>query len=200
VPESNNEYECGYIGCSYIEVKLILQRGFSTVLDSPALVNSLALSLHTPNIKVRLQVVDLLSALCVLSANEGQPMVLDALAESALFTDETYRFEWLIRSLIPVSSEDADPGSWEWRTGALAFVNALVGASELLEDRCSLRGELHRRGLNEVLHVSVERFRVESWLIASPCAIDPFQTRSAVRWEFTWTRRKRISGKHANCT
>lgn len=129
------------------------------MLDRPHLIDSLAISLHTPNLKLRLQIIDLLSALCVLSADEGQPLVLDALSESALLTDESYRFEWLIRSLIPTPGEDAEGVIWEWRTGALGFINSLVGASDLLEERSDLRGELRRRGLNEVLEVSFESSR-----------------------------------------
>jgi diaphanous 1 len=137
------------------ESKLIKQRGFSEVLDRPSLIDSIATTLHTPNLKLRIQITDLLSALCVLSADEGQPSVLDALTESALRSDEAYRFEWLIRSLIPISGEDIDLAIWEWRTAVMGFVNALVGASDLLEERCSLRGELRRRGLDEVLEVSL---------------------------------------------
>lgn len=81
-------------------------------------------------------------------------MVLDGLTEFALQSEEAYRFEWVIRSLIPISGEDIDLAIWEWRTAALGFMNALVGASDLLEERCSLKGELRRRGLDEVLDVS----------------------------------------------
>lgn len=48
-----------------------------------------------------------------------------------------------------------EEGVWEARTASMALVNAITNFPDSLEDRILLREELTRRGLNEVLVVSL---------------------------------------------
>lgn len=88
--------------------------------------------------------------------------------------EEAFRFEELIQSLrLPEEDPNAeligssgrggrgagvgteDDGVWEARTASLVLVNALTNCPESLEERVMLREEFGRRGLNEVIVVSV---------------------------------------------
>lgn len=48
-----------------------------------------------------------------------------------------------------------EEGVWEARTASMALVNAITNFPDSLEDRILLREEFTRRGLNEVLVVSL---------------------------------------------
>jgi hypothetical protein len=49
---------------------------------------------------------------------------------------------------------EAEEGDvWEYRTAAMALVNALVNSPDDLDERLALREEFARRGLNEVMTV-----------------------------------------------
>lgn len=158
-----DEHGCEYL-CLYTRRLSLasraykVQSGFSAVVNTPQIIYDLIIALHTPNLRLRVQIADLLSALCVLSAEEGRRLLLDGFSEAALHIKHANRFEWLIRGLIPSAETESDVDVndevWEWRTEVLILFNALAGASALLEERCDLRGELHRRGLNEILGVS----------------------------------------------
>lgn len=79
--------------------------------------------------------------------------------------EESFRFESLINSLrspeITDESDDGEPlgygneeeGIWEARTASMTLINALTNCPDELEDRITLREELSRRGLNEVIVV-----------------------------------------------
>lgn len=122
------------------------------MLERPILVTYIALCLLTPSIKLRCLTADLLAALCVISPNEGQPLVLAAMSEFRMVFDESFRFEWLIASLDPAAVEP-DGLLWEWRTSILALLNAVVNAPDSPEFRCEIRGELLRRGLTHAIEV-----------------------------------------------
>ena len=64
--------------------------------------------------------------------------------------NETHRFEWLLAQCIEPPCTDASLG-WDWRTGVVAFFNAICNTHNDLEVRCELRGELYRRGLGHLL-------------------------------------------------
>lgn len=75
------------------------------------------------------------------------------------------RFQWLIASLDVSRGFNEDnagaelDGVWEWRVSLLGLLNALANTPESLEERCTLRGELDRRGLAGAIEVS--RVRAE---------------------------------------
>ncbi|SAM77134.1 related to Diaphanous protein homolog 1 [Ustilago bromivora] len=145
-----------------------IELGFEKVLEQPNLVNCIAFALRSPSYKLRLQVADVLAALCVLSLEDGHRMVCGALSELKVVTGERFRFAFLVNDLKPNASseslseawdtsvdvDDADANEaieWEYKAAAMVLVNAITNSPEDLEERVSLRDELARRGLNEVL-------------------------------------------------
>lgn len=145
-----------------------IQPGFNEVLTSTIIITHIAYSLHTPSIKLRTLACELLAAICVLSLSEGHKAVLSALSDYRIAYEESFRFESLIASLrLPDLANDGDvsddefsgggedEGIWESRAASMALVNALTNCPESLEDRVLLREEFGRRGLNEVIVVSV---------------------------------------------
>lgn len=104
----------------------------------------------------------MLAAICVLSIIEGHKLVLAALSDYHVAHDEVFRFEHLVASLrLPDGNNGAatatsgGEGIWEARTACLALVNAITNCPEAVEERVMLRDELGRRGLNEVIVVSL---------------------------------------------
>ncbi|KAJ1032638.1 hypothetical protein NDA16_000661 [Ustilago loliicola] len=145
-----------------------IELGFEKVLEQPNLVNCIAFALRSPSYKLRLQVADVLAALCVLSLEDGHRMVCGALSELKVVTGERFRFAFLVEDLEPNASneslneawetsadlDDADANEaieWEYKAAAMVLVNAITNSPEDLEERISLRDEFARRGLNEVL-------------------------------------------------
>lgn len=110
--------------------------------------------LHTPSLRLRREVADLLGALCVISPIEGHQLVLAAFSDFRVEYKERFRFEWLITSLGPIDPDDQTQAAWEWRTSVLALPLALAGATDELELRCEVQGEVRGRGLNQAIEVS----------------------------------------------
>jgi diaphanous 1 len=175
-----DEYGCRSFPVSFLseaDSGILEQVGFSQVLTHPNIVQFLTYSLYTPSAKLRALVADVLAALCVLSPNEGHGLVLSAFSDARLAHNEKFRFEGLINSIkLPdhpdnetsdghgQDEEDEDEaGVWEWRTAAMALINAISNTPHELEERIMLRDEFSRRGLNEA--IAVRSF--------SPSSVDP---------------------------
>ena len=109
---------------------------------------------------------DLLAAICILAIPEGHKVVIAAMSDYRIVFEESFRFEELISSLrLPEADPNdftgsdthssEDDGAWDARTSSMVLVNALTNGPESLEERILLREEFSRRGLNEVIVVSV---------------------------------------------
>jgi hypothetical protein len=89
------------------------------------------LALDTNNIQVKKQVFELLSALCVYSA-DGYQRALQALEHYQTFKSERYRFKVVVDELKNSSSpaksggKKSSPALPEYRTALLAFINCLI--------------------------------------------------------------------------
>ena len=148
-----------------VSASLTWQIGFSRIVGSSAVVGHIAACLRPPSHKLRAQVADVLSALCILAQRDGHAIVVAALSDLRLGPTERFRFEWLIRSLAPADdegasfaeSEEDEAALWEYRTSAMSLLNALTNSPDDLEERVVLRDELARRGLNEALTVRSSR-------------------------------------------
>lgn len=119
----------------------------------PTLIRSIVSSLRTDNYKLRIQLVELLTALDTLTATAETRPVLDGFADATHVFGEDHRFAWLVESLEwrdPLEKEH----SWDWRCAVMTLLHGMISATPGLEERCSLRGELHRRGLMRALEVS----------------------------------------------
>jgi hypothetical protein len=129
--------------------------------------------LHASFVKVQTLASELLAAICFLSVNDGHKAVLAAMSDFRVAFDEPFRFETLIATLLlPELSSDAESdeestyghendGVWEARTAAMTLVNAITNCPESLEERIMLREELGRRGLNEMIVVSIFSLHTE---------------------------------------
>jgi hypothetical protein len=78
----------------------------------------LIIALDTTNAQVKKQVFELLSALCVYSA-EGYSRALEALEHYKTFKSERYRFKLVVDEL-------RDAKTAEYKTVLLAFINCLI--------------------------------------------------------------------------
>ena len=75
-------------------------------------------ALDTTNVQIKKQVFELLSALCVYSA-DGYNRALEALEHYKTFRSERYRFKVIVEEI-------RDAKSSEYQTVLLAFVNCLI--------------------------------------------------------------------------
>ena len=88
-------------------------------------------ALDTTNVQVKKQVFELLSALCVYSA-EGYNRALEALEHYKTFRSERYRFKLVVDEL-------RDAKSTEYKTVLLAFINCLIISTPQLKVRTVLK-------------------------------------------------------------
>ena len=140
-----------------LRVLLNTTPGYPYVVQSPTIVTHIAFTLHGASPKLRALSSDILAAICVISLNEGHRLVLGALSDYRTCFDETFRFEELIDAIrIKEGAENQeDDGSWEARGATLGLIIALTSCSDSIEERILLREEFSRRGLNEVMVVSL---------------------------------------------
>ena len=75
-------------------------------------------ALDTTDVQIKKQVFELLSALCVYSA-EGYKRALEALEHYKTFRSERYRFKLIVEELKQAKSTD-------YQTVLVAFVNCLI--------------------------------------------------------------------------
>ncbi|OCF44305.1 hypothetical protein I317_01923, partial [Kwoniella heveanensis CBS 569] len=153
-PGDSTQQVIGEVG-KCLRMLMNTESGFNAVIENTGMITSVTLCLRVPSLKVRAQVVDLLSGLVTLAPIEGRRLVLDGLSDLSQLNGDDHRFDFLMRSFGHEPGSDGvgeEPlGLWEWRTSALAFLSVLCNASEEVEERVELRGELRRRGLYKIL-------------------------------------------------
>jgi hypothetical protein len=141
-----------------------IQVGFEQVLTRSELVTCISYCLYANSKKLRAQVADMLAALCVLSMSEGHRVVMAALSDFRVEHGEHFRFEYLISSIRldgldsqedPLEGEPDEAALWEYRTAAMALINAITNSPDDLEERIALRDEFSRRGLDVVIQVTM---------------------------------------------
>lgn len=150
------------------------QLGYHEVISSPTMITHIAYSLYESNAKLRALVTTVLAAIGFMSAQEGHKAVISALSDYRIEFSEPFRFEGLIASLrLPdveygdgtPSPEAEEEGIWEARTAVMSLINAITTCPDALEDRVLFRDEFTRRGLNEVMVVSVVNHEVRPAVI-----------------------------------
>lgn len=133
------------------------------------MITHIAYSLHGSSAKLRALVTTVLAAISFISVQEGHKGVISALSDYRIEFSEAFRFEGLITSLRlpeveygdgPLGAEAEEEGAWEARTAVMSLINAITTCPDALEDRVLLRDEFTRRGLNELMVVSVANSRV----------------------------------------
>ena len=86
--------------------------------------------MDTTNVQIKKQVFELLSALCVYSA-DGYKRALEALEHYKTFQSERYRFKLIVDEL-------REAKSTEYQTVLLAFVNCLIISTPQLKVKYKL--------------------------------------------------------------
>lgn len=140
-------------------ILLNTEPGFVTVLSSQMVVSKIAFCLFTTNDRLRTTVAEVLAAICVISGETGQKMVLTAFGDFRGFYNERYRFEYLLESLTGTDpllstmsgafSDSRNPvAAFEYKTTAMSLINAIVTTPEALDVRIQLRNEFQQRGLD----------------------------------------------------
>lgn len=137
------------------------------------MITHIAYSLHESSAKLRALVTTVLAAISFISVQEGHKAVISAFSDYRVEFSEPFRFEGLIASLrLPdieygdgaSAPEAEEEGIWEARTAVMSLINAITTSPDALEDRVLLRDEFTRRGLNEVMVVSVVNRRPDQRL------------------------------------
>ncbi|XP_033742495.1 LOW QUALITY PROTEIN: inverted formin-2-like [Pecten maximus] len=102
-----------------------------------------ASALETKNLMVKMQVFELLSALCVYST-DGYYLTLDALENYKIFKKLQYRFSLLVNEL---RTSDLTT----YKTTIMALINSIIVANERLQDRQRIRNEFIYLGINSTI-------------------------------------------------
>ncbi|KAK6172315.1 hypothetical protein SNE40_016001 [Patella caerulea] len=92
-----------------------------------------ATALDTPNVMVKKQVFELLSALCVYST-DGYKLALDALDTFKTMKKQRYRFSIIVNEL---KNAELLP----YKTTLMAFINCILVGTEELQERISIRNQ-----------------------------------------------------------
>lgn len=103
-----------------------------------------ASALETDNLMVKMQIFELLSALCLYS-KDGFYLTLDALEKYKLWKKMPYRFSLLITEL-----EKADLTTY--RTAVMALINSIIVANENIRDRVRIRNEFVSLNILEAIN------------------------------------------------
>ncbi|XP_065334653.1 inverted formin-2-like isoform X2 [Cloeon dipterum] len=108
--------------------------GLSFLLDHAEYVHQLVNALSSQNITVKMQVFELLCALCLFSA-KGHTLALDSLFFYTTSQGLRYRFQPLVTELRGCESD-------RYRSTIVAFANCLIQGADSLINRVKLRNEL----------------------------------------------------------
>ncbi|CAB0042304.1 unnamed protein product [Trichogramma brassicae] len=108
--------------------------GLDFIVDNPDYCHKLASALDTSNVRVKKQVVELLSALCVYS-QDGRQRAIDTLDIYQNRKEARYRL------LVVVNELGQAHDSEDYQTALLAFINCLVISAPGLKDRVRMRNE-----------------------------------------------------------
>lgn len=117
--------------------------GLQYMVGHPAHTRQLATILSSQNTTVKLQVFELLCAICMFSAS-GHALALDALQHFKRLHGHRYRFDAVLMELRAADSP-------VYQATLMAFINCLVLANQELAARVRMRNELIGLGLEKVL-------------------------------------------------
>ncbi|XP_070197131.1 inverted formin-2-like isoform X2 [Littorina saxatilis] len=119
--------------------------GLELLVQRPDYVCRLVKALDTTNVMVKKQVIELLSALCVYSA-EGHSLALQALETFKTLKKLRYRFSLVVTELRTTELV-------AYKTTLMAFVNCiLVSCDDDLQERCRIRSEFIGLNLLDIIH------------------------------------------------
>ncbi|GAM21909.1 hypothetical protein SAMD00019534_050840 [Acytostelium subglobosum LB1] len=118
--------------------------GIDKAIETPNAMNRLIMCLDTPKIDTRSSVIELLTAVCIVSF-EGFRAVLQSFTYFKNVKKEKVRFFHLLDTM------RTNQDDHEYLAIALALINGLVNTPEEVEERVQLRSELTRLSLDELI-------------------------------------------------
>ena len=135
----------------YISSFIILfQTGRAHVLAHPTGVNVIAQSLSTENLKTKINVLEILGAMCLVPG--GHKRVLEAMLHFQIYAHERTRFQSIINDLDRSTGKYRDDVNV--KTAIMSFINAILNygpGQENLEFRLHLRYEFLMLGIQPVI-------------------------------------------------
>jgi hypothetical protein len=141
IVDAIRQLEC--VGCVRAVMNNRFGLEFMVEASGDTFVRKLTEVLDTNNALVKIQVFELLSALCVYSAH-GHQLALDALKHYKRTKGQRYRFSLLLQEIKNAETH-------EYAAVILAFVNCIIAGSPDLSQRVALRNEFIALQLLEVL-------------------------------------------------
>ena len=127
-----------------------LQTGRAHVLAHPTGVNVIAQSMSTENLKTKINVLEILGAMCLVPG--GHKKVLEAMLHYQIFASERTRFQGIINDLDRSTGKYRDDVNV--KTAIMSFINAILNygpGQENLEFRLHLRYEFLMLGIQPVI-------------------------------------------------
>lgn len=122
------------------------QSGFSLVMNHPACVNEIALSLNNKNPRTKALVLELLAAVCLVRG--GHDIILSAFDNFKEVCGEQHRFEKLMEYF---RNEDSNI---DFMVACMQFINIVVHSVENMNFRVFLQYEFTHLGLDLYLEVN----------------------------------------------
>jgi len=105
--------------------------GLEATMNTPGAVDALTLNLDTDNQKMKVIIIELLGALCILS-QDGHKTALDAFTHYKLRKREKFRFLILVDTLHTTPNKDL-------KVVIMLLINAMINYIDDLEERIALR-------------------------------------------------------------
>uniref|UniRef100_A0A146MFK9 Disheveled-associated activator of morphogenesis 2 n=3 Tax=Lygus hesperus TaxID=30085 RepID=A0A146MFK9_LYGHE len=145
---SHTALHTSLIGC--LKALMNNSTGRAHVLAHPTAINTIAQSLASENIKIKVAALEILGAVCLVPG--GHKKVLDAMTHYQAYTCERSRFQGIINDLDKSTGEYRDEVCL--KTAVMSFVNAVLSygpGQESLEFRLHLRYEFLMLGIQHVM-------------------------------------------------
>ncbi|RMX61131.1 hypothetical protein pdam_00016690 [Pocillopora damicornis] len=145
---SQSKIHTAAIGC--FKALMNSSHGRAHVLAHPSCINVIAQSMSTENVKTKIQVLEILGAVCLVPG--GHKKALDAMTHFQRFNEERTRFQTLINDLDRTTGQYRE--EFNLKIAIMSFINAALkygAGAEHLEFRIHLRFEFLMLGIEPVI-------------------------------------------------
>lgn len=145
---SQTKIHTAAIGC--FKALMNSSHGRAHVLAHPSCINVIAQSMSTENVKTKIQVLEILGAVCLVPG--GHKKALDAMTHFQKFNEERTRFQTLINDLDRTTGYHRE--EFSLKIAIMSFINAALkygAGAEQLEFRIHLRFEFLMLGIEPVI-------------------------------------------------
>ncbi|XP_033103460.1 inverted formin-2-like isoform X2 [Anneissia japonica] len=138
---ANAYLQLGIVGV--IKAILNSKTGMEFIVDNPEMTRKLGRALDTKNEMVKIQLIELLSALCVHSSS-GYTLAIDSLEHYKITKQQRYRFSFMVNEL---KQDVIIP----YKASLVSFINAILISTEDFDERIRLRNEFIGLKLLDIL-------------------------------------------------